>query len=154
MKALITSLALTSFMTCTLISCHPEVDEALEMAEDNRSEMEQVLSHFPWYKDPLKHEAALFLIANMPFHTSSYGGVMQEYDSILELTAVQPLGKRDMFYKRMSDSLDFTKARKDYDIRQIKAEFLIRTIEEACNTWNQCPWKKNYSKEIFFNYVY
>lgn len=52
-----------------VMSCHPysrEVEAALVLSGDNRSELEQVLNHFR-QKDSRKFEAACFLIANMPY---------------------------------------------------------------------------------------
>lgn len=57
-----------------VMSCHPysrEVEAALVLSGDNRSELEQVLNHFR-QKDSRKFEAACFLIANMPYHKSKY----------------------------------------------------------------------------------
>ena len=50
-----------------LLACHPEksrLEEALEAAGGNRSELEQVLEHYRG--DSLKSLAAQFLIENMP----------------------------------------------------------------------------------------
>lgn len=65
-----------SFLVGILIlvmSCHPyprEVEEALALSGDNRTELERVLNHFR-RKDSRKFEAACFLIANMPYHQSA-----------------------------------------------------------------------------------
>lgn len=46
---------------------HPDrLESALELAGDNRAELEQVLRHYA--DDSLKREAARFLIENMPYH--------------------------------------------------------------------------------------
>jgi len=41
------------------------LDRALDMAGDNRIELEKVLDHFK--DDSLKYKAAVFLIENMPY---------------------------------------------------------------------------------------
>lgn len=47
---------------------------SLELAGDNRVELEKVLSHYSKdKKDSLKYKAAVFLIENMPDNYSFYG---------------------------------------------------------------------------------
>ena len=57
------------FFVFGLVSCqHGAMEQALELAGDNRKELEKVLVH---YQDSgLKYDAARFLIENMP---GSYG---------------------------------------------------------------------------------
>src|SRR5690554_708660 len=65
-----------------------KLETALEMAGDNRIELEKVLEHYS--QDPtdsLKLKAAQFLIANMPGHYSykdsvSINGYYNEIDSV------------------------------------------------------------------------
>ena len=50
---------------CWLISCQPDrLDIALELAGENRAELEKVLAHYK--NDKPKYKAARFLIENMP----------------------------------------------------------------------------------------
>ena len=46
--------------------CNKEIKHALEKAGENRAELEKVLEYFANDSDPLKYEAAKFLIENMP----------------------------------------------------------------------------------------
>lgn len=80
-----------------LLSCsrYPsEVESALQQAGGNRDSLVAVLEHYR-DGDPLKYEAACFLIANMPYHGSShrlevpvqYGAYFAQVDSILETNA-------------------------------------------------------------------
>lgn len=59
------------FCFFSLIACKPKKDNrlarALELAGDNRSELETVLAHYK--EEPLKLQATQFLISNMPGHT-------------------------------------------------------------------------------------
>ena len=58
------------------------ISEALELAGDNRAELEQVLEHYS--DDPEKLAAARFLIENMPGHYSYADTTAAEkfYDSL------------------------------------------------------------------------
>ena len=49
-------------------SCESNLEKSLKMAGENRSELEKVLEHFENDPDPLKFEAAKFLIENMAPH--------------------------------------------------------------------------------------
>ena len=55
-----------------LVSCNsysPELEEALKLAGNNRSELETVLNHFQG-KGKVAYQSACFLIANMRYHES------------------------------------------------------------------------------------
>ena len=59
----------TGICVAVFLACHPgksRLEEALEAAGENRSELEQVLDHYRG--DSLKSLAAQFLIENMPCH--------------------------------------------------------------------------------------
>lgn len=107
---------------CTVLlcwSCESNLEKALKKADENRSELEKVLEHFENDSDPLKYEAAQFLIENMVshFHINS---------SKLEMVC---------------------------DISVVKADHLIKVINEACDVWNHSSWHKDFDKSIFFEYV-
>ena len=57
---------------CFLASCSnspSRLELALQLAGDNRAELERVLNHYAENKaDSLKYRAARFLIENMPLH--------------------------------------------------------------------------------------
>ncbi len=55
-----------------LHSCRPSpLETSLEQAGKNRTELEEVLTHFSRLpEDSLKYKAARFLIENMPGHTA------------------------------------------------------------------------------------
>ena len=55
-----------------LSSCNDELNRSLDLSDSNRQELEKVLDHFKNDSNPLKYEAAKFLIENMPYHLSYY----------------------------------------------------------------------------------
>src|SRR5690606_40058646 len=65
-------LYLTLGVTVLFSSCRKystDVEEALQLAGENRLELELVLDHYR-FQHKQKYEAASFLIANMPYHKS------------------------------------------------------------------------------------
>lgn len=66
---------LVSCLLCgAMLSCsrYPaEVQKALSQAGQNRDSLVAVLEHYRNEGNPLKYDAACFLIANMPYHRST-----------------------------------------------------------------------------------
>ena len=139
--------------TGCLMSCDRLPEQALQQAGDNRAELEKVLAHFKDDPDPLKYRAAKFLIENMPYNFTYEGNAVEAYDSAYLQMADEPLPERDKFFKEYTDSIRCSDKRFAVDIQTIKADYLIRAIDEACDTWRRTTWKDDYDEELFFNYV-
>lgn len=130
-----------------------ELDFSLQFAGENRSEIEKVLEHFKSDKDPLKYEAAKFLIENMPYHSSYYGKDVDKYDNAYIEMAKEAKEFRDSIVTAKTKKLDQKMFKKIPDIKQMKAEYLIKAINDACDVWNKVNWNKDYDDSFFFNYV-
>ncbi len=139
--------------TGCLLSCDRIPERALQQAGDNRAELEEVLAHFKDDPDPLKYRAAKFLIENMPYHYTYEGDAVEAYDSAYLQMADEPLPDRNQFFKERTDSIRFTDKRFAIDIQSVKADYLIRAIDEACDTWRRSSWQDDYDEDLFFNYV-
>lgn len=129
------------------------LEEALENAGDNRSELEKVLKYFEVEPDSFKLRAAHFLISNMPFHQSYTGRGIEQYDSAYLKMACEPLEFRDSVFRILSDSIEKNDMQGIADIKNVKAEYLISHINDVCDTWRQSSWQKYFSDDIFFEYV-
>ena len=142
-------------LTALLVSCvKPEdkaLEEALAFAGDNRPEMEKVLAHYEG--DSLKLEAAKFLIRNMPGHysfadTTAVVQYSHDVDSVLE---AMPGAKADLL-RPVIDSCaakyDFPRQEMVQDIRIMKADYLIRNIEDAFEAWKE-PWAEHIDFGLF-----
>jgi hypothetical protein len=84
-----------------LFSCNrsnPALKYALEAAGKNRPELEKVLTHYKG--DSLKYQAAVFLIENMPGHSSYKGDDILDYYEIGKV-----LFKSGLTPPQQSDSL-------------------------------------------------
>lgn len=67
------------------ISCRNPINQTLEIAEDNRIELEAVLKYYEEQGDKQKLNAAKFLIENMQYKFEYKGDILNKYDSIFYL---------------------------------------------------------------------
>ena len=144
---------LSLLLVLLLSSCHNQLDNALELAGDNRAELEKVLAHFKDDPDPLKYEAACFLIENMPYHYALEGKTVESVDSAYLAMAEYPKEQRQTVFLALNDSIDKAKSRCVVDVRTVKADYLIKIIDEACDLWREVTWNKDYEESLFFDYV-
>lgn len=135
-----------------LISCDRQLSKSLELAGDNRAEMEKVLEHFKHDPDPLKYKAARFLIENMPYHYSYEGEAVEKYDSAYLRMAEEPKQFRDSVFGLLTQNIAIND-RKCIDIATLKAEYLIQAIDDACNVWSEATWHGDFDESVFFDYV-
>jgi len=149
------------------VSCHryPQgVRDALELAGENRPELEAVLNHYSQHAaDSLKYRAACFLIENMPGHYSLKGKEAVDFrKSVIEF------GLRNMYpvindHSRINPAVcfrdkypappAFQDLEKVYDINVITSDYLIENVELSFEAWEQAPWKKNVSFRDFCEYI-
>jgi hypothetical protein len=133
---------------CLLVSCthyRPEVEEVLQQAGNNRSELEKVLEHYS--QDPadsLKLRAAEFLIINMPGKCSKY------YDAPWNDVATVHFRWTSSSNKQMLlDTYRLGKQIDKEDVKHITAEYLINNIELSFKVWREQPWGKHIPFDIF-----
>lgn len=138
---------------CYLTSCNPELDSALKQADSNRKEMEKVLEYFKNDKDALKYQAAVFLIENMPYHYTQDGEDVYTVDSAYLTMAEYPKEQREKIFKNLIKDLDASDNYLTIDIKTVNADYLIKEIDAICDIWHDVNWNKEYSDQIFFDYV-
>lgn len=122
------------------------VEHALNLAGNNRAELEQVLVHYlARPEDSLKYRAACFLIGNMPekyaihskkleqFKTNLYPIVMAETCAVS--IAFEKLEKEYGVFNRKDFQIK-------YDLYEITADYLIQNIEWSFKVWDETPWGK------------
>lgn len=135
-----------------VVSCSSDADGqlacALDMAKGNRTELEEVIRHYA--DDPQKQEAARWLIANMPGHSSMWSEGMQTFaDSVMNRQLNQDRGNQ------LWDSLQrlSTAPKRNRDIETLSAEFLTDNIDKAFETWEGSRWRDEVDFEHFKEYV-
>ena len=146
------------FLSCTKEDIY--LHQALKAAGENRIELKSVLNHYRKEdKDPLKLKAAKYLIANMPAHFS-YADTLR-INSYYR-TAISILGKGpNPDWQRDTTALI---SKRDYpdllydpvtisDVEIMKADYLIKNIDNAFTQWKTRPWSKHLSFDEFCNWV-
>lgn len=141
------------FMIAVITSCNNTLDQSLELAGDNRAELEKVLAHFKDDPDTLKYSAAKFLVENMPYHYAPKGKGADYVDSVYHAMSEYPKEQREKVFKELLKAKDLPNGRPEIDIRTVKADYLIKSIDEACDFWHEVAWSKEYDTSLFFDYV-
>lgn len=152
------SLCLYNCLLFILLVCScrkQDLESALSYAGDNRPELEKVLRHYQ--NDPMKLQAAEFLIENMPYHAFPQSEELNEYyrkqDSIATLverrTKTTPL-QDSLFNLLKRPSLE--NALWTNDVHYIKSGFLIKHIDRAFKAWKN-PWNDELTFKEFCEYM-
>ncbi len=123
--------------SCGNVKTSERLEEALEMARDNRSELEQVLQHYA--DDSLKWEAARFLIEHMPYHYSYEGRPLRDLYTALEQVRDSGCYDKRFIYLR---HFPYDMMSRVKDVTHISADYLIENIEYSFKAWRERPWGK------------
>ncbi len=135
-----------------------EVETALEKAEDNRPQLEQVLIHYSKLGDPQKRQAAEYLIANMGGHSFAElalfdtSGVEVELD-VLAYPDYSALIEVVTEIEKERGELDYDRKSLEPDLENITAELLIENIDLAFKAYRERPWAKHLKFDDFLAYV-
>ncbi|MFV1960093.1 MAG: transglutaminase domain-containing protein, partial [Planctomycetota bacterium] len=136
-----------------------DVAAALDAAGPNRSELERVLDHFARDPDPRKLEAARFLIANMPGHgyvvtrlEDARGNVIP-YDPLSYPTYEEARAAIDRIAEEYGDDIDFKRDGLVKDVETLRADYLIRHIDEAFAAWAASPPSYRVSFQVFLDFL-
>jgi len=115
------------------------------MAGDNRKELEKVLKHYKQNPaDSLKFRAAEFLIINMPGKYSKYYDAPWNDIATAYLRWSSSSNKRLLVY-----TYGLGEPVVEEDVKYITGEYLINNIELAFKVWQEQPWGKHISFDVF-----
>jgi hypothetical protein len=136
----------------------PEVEDALGKAGENRAELEHVLDHYQQQGDPLKLEAAQFLVANMDGHGYIVHGFFDEQGNEIEFDALEYASYKEALaafdaLEAEHGTIDYERKRFEPDLETITAEFLIENIDLAFQAWREKPWAAPITFEAFCEYI-
>jgi hypothetical protein len=151
--------AILMLSACSLSPQYPpDVTAALKLAGDNRGELEKVLAHYAQPADSLKSRAAQYLIGNMEDHCyvkyvlkDSSGNVI-DFD-ITAYPNYDALAAHFDSLEAIHGTIDFKSDQKVMDLDVIKADYLIDQIDYAFRAWQEKPWARGYSFQIFCDYI-
>lgn len=136
-----------------LLACETNVDIELGLAGENKRELKKVISFFQDDPCRLKIESALFLIKNMPYNYTYKGKAVEQNEMLFLKTAEKSLDNRGEYFNRHAFLIDYSSMISTLDLHSVKADYLIKVIDETCDEWIARGYDKEYSKEVFFNYV-
>ncbi|MCK4642194.1 transglutaminase domain-containing protein [bacterium] len=133
-----------------------EIIDTLKKAGKNKSELIKVLEHYNAY--PEKSKAAHYLIENMAGHCYAPFQLLDEKKNkvcfnILDYPDYNALKEALNEIEKEKGELRFKVEKLIYDAKVIKAEFLIKQIDHALRAWKERPWAKQYSFEVFCDYI-
>lgn len=160
-----------------LISCHTypkNVEEALSLSGDKRTDWEKVLEHFRSQGD-IPYKSACFLIENMIYHQtrqqiildSTYFEYFKSVDSIynfifsgMTVDEIRHYRKTDYDSIRIKMAERFNALKKadikyvdKTDLQTIDTDFLIDNIECALEIWRGKGYKTNEDFEFFKEFI-
>ena len=141
-----------------LAACAPRQDKletALRLAGDNRPELEKVLDHYSQSPaDSLKLRAARFLIENMPGHYTITGKSIEAMRAKIDSDTTAPYLLKKTLDIAIGHLNEMTYgARRQEDVRCIKADFLIHHIDRSFEKRESYPWARELPFDFFLEYV-
>jgi len=143
------------FLIFLLTACNNKethLKQILALSGENRNEIQSFLNHYA--DDPLKLEAAKFLILNMPGRFSYEGKGVDNFNTVVDslFRLPTPLSGKQ-FVTIMDSVLQFYHPQKySIDLQNIKSDYLIRMIDQAFET-RKYLWCKTLDFEYFCEYV-
>ena len=124
------------FLFTLLHSCreaNSRLEQALQLAGDNKLELQKVLDHYAG--DSLKLKAAIFLIENMPGHYSLDGPYLRQLQRVIDSTETPYLMKKVILMQPLRYPRSRQQLRAEPDLEQVKADYLIHQIDQAFRLW-------------------
>lgn len=142
-------------LVCAGCSNNSNLKQALNLAGENRAELEKVLKHYK--KDPEKLKAARFLIENMPGHLGQDVSVLERmqpvYDKYAVISEKHEWKRTDEWREEINDMWDEEKdnfrANPKQDITTVKADWLINDIDRSFKAWKENVYTQHISFEDF-----
>lgn len=166
-RRLLPDICNTKFLICLMLlfsacssSTEKQLDRVLELAGENRKELEKVLEHYQ--NDPEKLAAAHFLIQNMigkqVLDTNSIKKSQLYFNAFTEYSEKHGRFKNDVQYL-ISDSIKRLYPNMvsfpSYlsDLQHITSDFLIKQIEYCFRIRKEYPWSKHIDADTFCKFI-
>jgi hypothetical protein len=136
------------------------LEAALQLAGNNRPELEKVLQHYSSNPtDSLKYKATVFLIENMPGHYSfeepnDLTKYYDEIDSMFETYKSYPYDDHLIkIYEDISHKYNINQLKIIPDLMCIKSDYLIDNIDRAFEVWQHGNWATHLNFDDFCEYI-
>ncbi|RLC46275.1 MAG: hypothetical protein DRI23_12555 [Candidatus Cloacimonadota bacterium] len=157
-KFLLIIFVVIAVFSCSINHYSPEIKNVLKKADKNRSELNKAISYFEDKGDSLQLDAVLFLIENLAEHSfveivpcdstkTEIPWNISNYENYEEArTALDSISEN-------YEGFDWKANERIEDSKTITTEFLIRNVEDAFYAWQNFPWAKAYSFDVFKEYI-
>lgn len=124
------------------------MEYALDIAGENRAELEKVLENYE--QGSLRYKSAKFLIENMPDHIHLKSNLIDVFrDSIPQTRDNKVI---NALWEKLADSLP-DNSEYFQDVQTLNAEFLSKNIDKAFVAWDSAKWKNEINFDIFCKYI-
>lgn len=142
-----------------------QLEQALELAGNNRQELEKALNYYsPTSKDSLKYKAIHFLIRNMPGSWGVDSSFLQAYQPFYDVYHALVRKYDGNIYSALPDKIDsiweIKRSRLPQpenegksDLHHISSRYLIRETEAAFRAWQENCYTRHCSFEEFCEYI-
>ncbi len=135
-----------------------DIKDNIKNSKKNKSQIKYAIKFFKQKGDSLQQVASNFILKNIGEHSfiqhalyDSEGNEIEwdvllykNYDSMIAAMDSLEAIKGELIWKRKE---------KVEDVQTISGEVLIENVELAFEVWKEKPWAKNYSYEIFKEYI-
>ncbi len=134
------------------------VAEALEAAGSNRAQLEKALAAMDASGDAQARECMRFLVANMPgkgyivTHLADEEGNVIPFDTLAHATYAESRATLEALEKEHGE-LHWARDRIDLDVETITADFLIRHVNLALETWRATPAGRRVGFDAFVEHI-
>ena len=138
--------------TLTLGSCQNALRQARQAAESTANpEMHRVVEHFR--DDPEKLRAATYLFEGLSDHGTHTFDLIDVSGQPTRFNLYRP-GVTSGNYQSLLDSARLTlRRRTESDAQTMTADYMIRNIDQAFESWRNNPWSRSYSDSLFQAYI-
>lgn len=137
-----------------LFSCEKQdtaLKVILEKAGENKAELQKFLAFYK--NDSLKYEAAKFLVVGMENRYTYDILVKDSGNNPVNLNLYQPTITRKNVVMLLDSLQYWVKDTIVEDLKTVKSDYLIQNLEQAFKMWQTKAWSKQYSFELFCEYV-
>ncbi len=142
-----------AFIIVTLLqfsySC--KVKRILNKSGENKVELRKFLSSHK--NNSLKRQAAKFSVIGMEHCYSNNLLVKDSKNNLVDLNLYQPKTNRKIIVKLLDSLQYWVTATIVKDLVTVKSDYLEQNLEKAFEMWQTKPWSKNYSFEIFCEFI-
>jgi hypothetical protein len=146
---------LTFIASCKGPAPSQKIQNMLDSAGTNRTELSKVISYYSKDSDSLKLQAAIYLATNM------IGKFYYQGEQLTNYMQYAPLVTKDQHHGQyilkslniLYGNYDPELLTKTYDLKTITSAQMISHIDGAFVTWYKQPWSKKYTFEQFCEYV-